>query len=190
MNRRKAIGGILGLAGVSYASVIGINHFKENSTESRGKLAAHTNFINELVDVIIPATSSPGAKMAGVQDYIIDYMEDCSSRKEYTNFLNGLNDLKEQCESLYGLDFGDCSIFQKNYLLEKLNNNWYSKGLLLKINNKLLGRSFFNLLKTLTIEGYCTSFMGARKHLEYLPIPGKYNAITALQANQKSWATK
>ncbi|MDN3642974.1 gluconate 2-dehydrogenase subunit 3 family protein [Lutimonas halocynthiae] len=190
MNRRKAIGGILGLAGVSYASVIGVSHFKENSTESRGKLAAHANFLAELVDVIIPATSTPGAKMAGVQDYIINYMEDCSSSKEYTNFLNGLNDLHERCENAYGCNFEDCSASQKNELLENLDNSWYSKGLLMKINNKLLGRSFFNLLKTLTIEGYCTSFMGATKHLEYLPIPGRYKAITSLQTNQKSWATK
>lgn len=190
MNRRKAIGGILGLAGVSYASVIGVSHFKENSTESRGKLAAHANFLAELVDVIIPATSTPGAKMAGVQDYIINYMEDCSSSKEYTNFLNGLNDLHERSENAYGCNFETCSASQKNELLENLDNSWYSKGLLMKINNKLLGRSFFNLLKTLTIEGYCTSFMGATKHLEYLPIPGRYKAITTLQANQKSWATK
>lgn len=190
MNRRKAIGGILGLAGVSYASVIGINHFKENSTGSRGKLALHVNFIANLVDAIIPTTTSPGAKMAGVQDYIINYMEDCSSRKEYKNFLNGLIDLYERCENTYGCNFEDCSASQKNELLENLENSWNSKGLLMKINNKLLGRSFFNLLKTLTVEGYCTSFTGATKHLEYLPIPGSYKAVTALQANQKSWATK
>ena len=190
MNRRKAIGGILGLAGVSYASVIGVNHFKENSTESRGKLANHANFMSELVDVIIPATSSPGAKMAGVQDYIINYMEDCSSSKEYTNFLNGLNDLRDQCKNTYGCNFESCSALQKNELIADLDNSWYSKGLLMKINNKLLGRSFFNLLKTLTIEGYCTSFMGVTKHFEYLPIPGKYKAITTLKANQKAWATK
>jgi len=190
MNRRKAIGGILGLAGVSYASVIGITQFKENSTESKGRLAAHANLLAELVDVIIPATTSPGAKMARVQDYIINYMEDCSSRKEYNNFLNGLNDLREECENSYGCNFKACSASQKNELLENLDNSWNSKGLLMKINNKLLGRSFFNLLKTLTIEGYCTSLMGMTKHLEYLPIPGGYKAVTALQANQKSWATK
>jgi len=190
MNRRKAIGGILGLAGVSYASVIGVNHFKENSTESRGRLAAHADFMAELVDVIIPATTTPGAKMAGVQDYIINYMEDCSSRKEYNNFLNGLNDLREQCENSYGCHFEACSASQKNELLENLDKSWNSKGLLMKINNKLLGRSFFNLLKTLTIEGYCTSLMGVTKHLEYLPIPGRYKAVTELQTNQKSWATK
>jgi len=190
MNRRKAIGGILALTGISYASVAGVTYFKDNSNQNRGALNAHINFIAELVDAIIPPTTTPGAKKAGVQYYIINYMEDCSSQKEYTNFLNGLNDLHERCENTYGYNFEACSTSQKNELLENLDNSWYSKGLLMKINNKLLGRSFFNLLKTLTIEGYCTSFMGVTKHLDYLPIPGRYKAVTALQTNQKSWATK
>ena len=190
MKRRKAIGGIIGLAGLSFASVLGVRHLKRNSIEGRGKLAVHVDFIAELVDVIIPATSSPGAKMAGVQEYVISYMEDCSSQKEYNNFLNGLKDLRERCADTYGCNFETCSIAQKNELLQNLDNNWNSKGLLMKINNKLLGRSFFYLLKTLTIEGYCTSFLGATEHLEYLPIPGKYNAVAILKPNQKSWATK
>ena len=152
---------------------------------------AYFDLISELVDVIIPTTTdSGGAKLAQVQDYIINYMEDCASPKEYNNFINGLNDLTERCENTYGRKFEDCSVLQKKELLEDLDNSWNSKGLLMKINNKLLGRSFFNILKTLTIEGYCTSSIGATKHLVYNPIPGKYVAITTLKINQKSWATK
>jgi hypothetical protein len=190
MNRRTAIGGILGLAGLSYASIIGVKYFVGDSNQSRGKLEAHFNLIAELVDVIIPTTTSPGAKSAMVQEYIINYMEDCSTIKEYHNFLNGLNDLQEDCRNSYSLYFEDCSASQKKELLVNLDNHWDSKGLILKINNKLRGRSFFNILKTLTIEGYCTSFLGATKHLEYMHIPGKYKAITNLNINQKSWATK
>jgi len=90
----------------------------------------------------------------------------------------------------YGHYFEACSASQKIELLENLESSWNSKGLLMKINNKLLGRSFYSLLKTLTIEGYCTSLMGATKHLEYLPIPTSYKAVTTLKTNQKAWATK
>jgi len=190
MKRRTAIGGILGLAGISYVSVVGVKHLFENKQQNRRMLEAHFDLIIELVDVIIPPTSTPGAKLGQVQDYIIDYMEDCSSSKEYTNFLNGLIDLQERCENTYGSNFENCSASQKKELLEHLDNSWNSKGLLMKINNKFLGRSFFTILKTLTIEGYCTSFIGATKHLEYLPIPGRYKAVTLLNTNQKAWATK
>jgi len=191
MNRRKAIGGILGLTGIGLTSVTGYKYFLGNSIENKVEIKSYLDLISELVDVIIPATTaSPGAKLAQVQDYIIIYMEECASRKEYNNFLNGLNDLSERCENTYGCNFEACSALQKNELLENLDNSWNSKGLLMKINNKLLGRSFFNILKSLTIEGYCTSFIGATKHLSYLPIPGRYKAITTLSIHQKSWATK
>ena len=190
MKRRTAIGGILGLAGLGYVSIIGVKYFIGNSNQDRGKLEAYFNLIAELAEMIIPTTTSPGAKSAKVQEYIINYMEDCSTIKEYYNFLNGLNDLQEDCRNNYSLYFEDCSASQKKELFENLDNNWISKGLLLKINNKLRGRSFFNILKALTIEGYCTSFIGATKHLEYVSIPGKYKAVTELSMNQKSWATK
>ena len=92
MNRRKAIGGILAFTGISVVSFAGFKFFYGNSKATRGQLKNHENLISELVDVIIPATDTPGAREAKVQAYVIDYMESCSSNKEYNNFLNGLTD--------------------------------------------------------------------------------------------------
>jgi hypothetical protein len=117
-------------------------------------------------------------------------MEDCSSTKEYINFLNGLNDLQETCVDTYNQYFQDSSLLQKNELLDSLDNSWDSNGLISKISDTLRGRSFFKMLKALTIEGYCTSYIGVTEYLEYIPIPGKYKAITNLNVNQKAWATK
>ena len=68
MKKSKAIGEIIDLAEANFASVIGVKHFKENSMESRGKLVGLVNFIVELVDVIIPASSSLGGKQASVTE--------------------------------------------------------------------------------------------------------------------------
>ncbi|PIV94242.1 MAG: hypothetical protein COW44_05230 [Flavobacteriaceae bacterium CG17_big_fil_post_rev_8_21_14_2_50_33_15] len=190
MDRRKAIGGILGLTGISIASVVGVKYFYGNLKSKRGQLQNYSNLISELVDAIIPATETPGAKEALVHEYIINYMEECSSMKEYNNFLNGLNNLQENCVNTYHHNFENCSTVQKNQIIENLDNNYDSTSLFSKINNKLQGRSFFDILKSLTIEGYCTSEPGATMHLEYQRIPGKYNAITNLKVNQKAWATK
>jgi hypothetical protein len=46
------------------------------------------------------------------------------------------------------------------------------------------------MLKALTIEGYCTSQIGATKHLQYMAIPGKFKHISQMDMNQKAWATK
>lgn len=190
MNRRTAIKGILAVAGLGYASVIGVKYLIGYSNQDRGKLQAHAELIAELANVIIPPTQSPGAKDALVHKHIISYLEDCSSMKEYNNFINGLTDLQENCVSNYNTNFENCTAVQKNKIIEDLDNNSDSNGLFSKISNKLQGRSFYDILKSLTIEGYCTSEMGATQHLVYTLIPGKYSAITPLSKNQKSWATK
>ncbi|WP_439131698.1 gluconate 2-dehydrogenase subunit 3 family protein [Polaribacter sp.] len=188
MDRRKAIGGILAITGISFASYKGIRFFY--GTSNRGKLNDHKSLIAELVDVIIPPTDTPGAKEANVQDYIIDFMEACSSNKEFNTFFNGLSDLQETTLSDYDTTFENCTITQKTALLKNLDTNSDPNSILTKIDTKIRGRSFFKILKTLTVEGYCTSEIGATQMLAYDRAPGKYIAITTLQPNQKAWATR
>ncbi len=188
MDRRKAIGGILAITGISFASFKGISFFY--GTSNRGNLVDHKNLIAELVDVIIPPTDTPGAKEAKVHDYIIDFMEACSSNKEFNTFFNGLNDVQEAAESDYNSTFENCTLSQKTAILKNLDTDSDPNSLLTKIDNKIFGRSFFKILKALTIEGYCTSEIGATQMLAYDPAPGKYIAITELQPNQKAWATR
>ena len=129
-------------------------------------------------------------KEAKVQNYIIDFMESCSTKKEYNNFFNGLTDLQETCLNSYNANFEDCTMEQKIEVLQNLDSNSDTSSLLAKIDAKIRGRSFFNILKSLTIEGYCTSELGATKLLAYVPVPVNYNAIITIEPNQKAWATR
>ena len=86
--------------------------------------------------MIIPATTSPGARESSVHTYVMNYMKDCSSRKEYNNFINGLNDLQETSIDSFNSVFEQCSKTQKNQVLENLEESSTYAGLLLKINNK------------------------------------------------------
>lgn len=189
MNRRKAIGGILGITGIGITAFSGLKLIYAPSKVQRGQLESYADVLAELIDVIIPATDTPGAKEAEVQSYIISFMESCSSNKEYYNFLNGLVDVEESCRNDYGVAFQECSLVQKTSVLEQLDENLDTNSLLFKIDKKIRGRSFFTILKSLTIEGYCTSREGATQLLAYQPVPGRYQAITTIQAGQKAWAT-
>jgi hypothetical protein len=189
MNRRKAIGGIFAFTGIGLASFVGFKFYYEYSNTIRGQLQNYSTLIAELADVIIPSTDTPGAKEANVQAYIIGFMEFCSSNKEYTNFYNGLNDLQETCLHDYGTHFTTCTIEQKIAVVENFDSNSDPNSLLSKIDKKLRGRSFFTILKSLTIEGYCRSEIGATQMLAYQPIPANYKAITKMEPNQKAWAT-
>lgn len=190
MNRRKAIGGILAFVGIGAVSFTGFKFLYGNSKATRGQLQNHESLLSELVDVIIPPTDTPGAKEAKVQEYLINFMESCSSNKEYNNFFNGLNDLQETCLSDYNSNFEDCTMSQKIEALEILDSDSDSTGLLAKIDNKIRGRSFINILKSLTIEGYCSSEIGATKLLVYVAVPANYQAITTITPTQKAWATR
>ncbi|MGC6431535.1 MAG: gluconate 2-dehydrogenase subunit 3 family protein [Jejuia sp.] len=190
MNRRTALKGIFGVAGIGAISLTSYKYFLGGAKHSRGQLKGQYELISELVEVIIPKTDTAGAKEAKVQDYVINYMEDCASNKEYNNFLNGLLDIQEESNISFGSSFVKCNKIQKVELINKLGGGSSSSGLLTKISNKISGRSFFDLLRTLTVEGYCTSSLGATQLLEYRPVPGYYNAITNLKSNQKAWALK
>jgi hypothetical protein len=56
---------------------------------------------------------------------------------------------------------------QKIAVLHSIDSNADANSLFTKINNKIRGCSFFNILKTLTVEGYCSSKIGATKLLVY-----------------------
>lgn len=189
MKRRDAFRAIIGVTTIGFAFAKGINIFDRGNQTKFNDIKEYAMLISELVDVIIPLTDTPGAKEANVHNYIIGYMENCANKKDYKNFINGLIDIENESLRIYNQSFNDCSIKEKNLLVSALDDSSRNQ-LVKKISTKIRGRSFFDLLKSLTIEGYCTSELGVTKFLKYQPIPGQYLAITNLKKNQKAWATK
>ena len=84
-----------------------------------------------------------------------------------------------------------CNAVERNIVLKHFEEKGiYSLQILNKINNKFLGQTFFSKLKSLTVEGYCLSELGATKGLAYDYVPQTFEACIQLKNNQKSWATK
>ena len=46
--------------------------------------------ISDLAEVIMPETTTPGAKKAGVDEFIVRVIEDCTAKAEQEKFLQGL----------------------------------------------------------------------------------------------------
>jgi hypothetical protein len=143
----------------------------------------------ELADLIIPATDTPGAKEAGVGNYIVSIMLNCRDREQQGQFMAGIEDLEHFCFTKYGLPFLECDTTKKRAVLDHFSGLNLSK-ILLKLKNKLFGQSFFSVLQNLTVEGYCVSRLGATQGLAYDFVPGTFEPCTRLNTNQKSWATK
>jgi gluconate 2-dehydrogenase gamma chain len=135
--------------------------------------------VEHLTEMIIPADDSPGAKEAGVAEFI-DFMlanrvsvtahEDARSVEErlrqgtaaQIQFEGGLNWLDVRSKSEYKTAFMECTPSQQVALLEELAY----KSKFTPTTER--GREFFQMLRDYTVVGYYTSKIG----LESLGYPG------------------
>jgi len=146
--------------------------------------------IDELAETIIPRTDTPGAKDAQVGDFVIQMVTRGLSKFEQRTFVSGLESIESYCVRKYHQLFSACAIGQRIQVLEHFEESEErsSFGLLLRIENKLFGRSFIRLLKWLVATGYCSSELGATQALAYDYIPGQYEGCVSLKTGQKAWA--
>lgn len=191
MNRRKFISSLFILAGGAAATYYGTEYLELTDNPDFNFLDHHKELIGDLVETIIPATDTPGAKEAMVHEFVIHMIKHERDVKIQNNFINGIKDVKQYAVSEYKLPFEKLSKEQKITVVryfQKEGENFTGKfG---KFKNKVFGKSFFLILKEYTCIGYCTSMLGVTKSLAYQAIPSKYLAITNYSSGQKSWATK
>ena len=190
MNRRKAIvTGSLAAAGLVAAGG-GYKWYQIHRVPDLDLLQGSRELLAALSETIIPATDVPGARETGVADFIVKMIRDCTDRKEQNRFIAGLRAIQQYCLHEYGQPYEKCRAEDQEGVLMRWEQSGKPKnGLVGKVEARLLGRSFFTLLKEYTVEGYCTSQAGATKGLAYLLIPGSYKGCIPLKPGQKAWAT-
>jgi glucoside 3-dehydrogenase (cytochrome c) hitch-hiker subunit len=113
-----------------------------------------------LSELIIPATDTPGAKAAKVNEFI-DLMLSAEDPAVKREFLRGLAWMDKKSHELYGVNFKEATPQQQTALLVTL-----SSGKNTTLEDQL-GVEFFNTVKSYTINGYYTSEIGLIKELGY-----------------------
>jgi hypothetical protein len=114
-----------------------------------------------------------------------------SKRITQNNFIDGLKDLKDYVVNKYNKDFGELDFDEQVTVVDRYRKNGKNfQGVTGKVRNKILGKSFFNILKEYVTISYCTSMIGATTTLNYVSIPGRYDGCIAMARSQRSWATK
>jgi hypothetical protein len=190
MNRRTAIYSITGLFAAAFISASSWKLWSIYKKPDLSFLVIKKNLIAEIAETIIPATDSPGAKMANVEDFIILMVMDCLDIKSQNNFIKGLNDFEAHTYTTFRKSYIDCTIKERELILNHFEDASNSNGLVQKVKSRILGESFFPLFKRLTVVGFCTSRPGATEALGYIFIPSNFQACIQVTQNQKSWATK
>lgn len=172
----------------------------------------YKNLISEIAEIIIPKTSTPGAKDAEVGPFIEMMLKDCYTTAQQEHFVKGLDALEEASKKDYGKKFLESTPEQQTTLLKKFEQMANEEvkqqkepkkivdnetGLIKdpkdpKTNDKtkkeVLVVPFFKLMKELTLLGYFTSEVGAKNALAYVAIPGRYDGCVKMTPGQKVWA--
>jgi Gluconate 2-dehydrogenase subunit 3 len=143
---------------------------------------ARAAMLEALVDTILPATDTPGAREARVQVFVDLALRDCYTPAEQELFVDGLEALAEECQARYGRAFEACSPEQRHDLLARLDAASYAP------DTGARG-SFIRILKDLTLVGFFTSRIGATQVLAYQAVPGGFRGCLDLRPGQKAWAT-
>ena len=149
--------------------------------------ARHYQMVEHLAEIIIPADDTPGAKQAGVAEFI-DFMvanrvpvsvrRDVRSTEDaiemgneaQNRFLAGLDWINARSKSEFGQPFMECAREQQVSLLEELAYKAKFKP------TTESGRAFFQFLRDYTVVGYYTTKIG----LESLGYPGLRTAWPAM----------
>jgi len=142
--------------------------------------------IEQLAELILPATDTPGAKSAGVLHFIDAAVRDVYSPQDRGRFLDGLERLLAAARARNGQAFIELTTEQQRDLLVAELKSAQENSELWRASGKT---PFVVMLKELTILGYFTSRIGATETLRYDPMPGNYDACVPYSKGDRAWAT-
>ncbi|MCW9706471.1 gluconate 2-dehydrogenase subunit 3 family protein [Fodinibius salsisoli] len=192
MDRREAIKQLAFLSGgaLSLTTVAGIMGGCSAESGSSGFTpqtlsAAQNKLVTVFSERIIPATDTPGAKAAKVNEFIDHMLTNWNTDQEKEHFLKGLNHVEEFSNSEFGSNFVELSKDDQISLMEQLEQEAIDNP------NPVPGsdlKPFFSMMKEFTVVGYYTSEIGASEELKSNLVPGYYDACMPYSEVGRAWS--
>lgn len=167
-----------------------------------------------LAELIIPETDTPGARAAGVPEFIDRMLTDWMYAAERQHFLEELSRVDARARERFGRPFVQASSEQQVQLLQELEQEARETGPQRVVIDRATGqivegpdtsaedmargrpprtltvelRPFFRMMKELTVVGYYTSEVGATQELRLNLVPGRYDACVPYDQIGRAWA--
>jgi len=188
MNRREALERVAWIMG---GTVIGGSLFLEGCTRKAAKEVERlfepttVDFLGDIADTILPPTSSPGAKEAGVGEFIPVMVRDWYTESDQKVFLEGLDKLEKASNDQFGRKFQELSESERTELLVGIDQEAKAYQ---QTKTDTDANHYFQLFKQLTLLGFFTSELGATQALRYVQIPGSYDGDYPYKKGDKAWA--
>ena len=155
------------------------------------KVRTLTPHLNETViamtEQIIPATDTPGAKDARVNEFIDVILTEWATPEERAHFIEGLEDIDKQSQKLFGKNFVDASPDQQLAQLRAIDDVTLAgrvarahHGNHVEPPDQQLKGDFWEVFKRITVHGYYTSEIGFSQELKLQIIPGAQHGCQPL----------
>jgi hypothetical protein len=132
-----------------------------------------------MAEQIIPATDTPGAKGARVNEFIDVILTEWATPEERAHFIAGLEEIDKQSQRLFGKNFADASSEQQLAQLRAIDDvtlagrvaSAHHGNHVPEADTQLKG-NFWGVFKRITVHGYYTSEVGFSQELKLQIIPG------------------
>jgi hypothetical protein len=140
-------------------------------------------------DTILPETSTPGARAAGVGPFMAAMVAEAYDGREQQIFVDGLRELERECLRMHGRAFLAATVAERVALLEELDREQLAymrrqerRG---AVNDPA---HYFRMVKELALLGYFTSEIGYTQALRYVETPGRFEPCVPYTPGEKAWA--
>ncbi len=124
--------------------------------------------LGDIVETIIPATDTPGAREAGIHEWMDQSVRDNFSQEESEMFKTALSQIRKD-------GFSKMSQERKEDYLTSIESEEGQPNV-------------FEVLRGMTCQGFFSSEIGATQVLAFDPIPGEWRGCIDLAEVGKAWA--
>ena len=196
MERREALRlmGAASVFSVLSSDVFAATLQAQLAANKAGALRTLSPAQNEIVvamsDAMIPATDTPGAKAAKVNEFIDLILTEWATEEEKKIFLEGLAEADRKTNALFGHGFAAASakeqaaiVLEFDEELATLRNEKLPKQIRAWELTLLL--PFFAQMRRLTLVGYYTSSIGQEQELKVDIIPGALHGCVPAEPEVK-----
>ena len=141
--------------------------------------------LDVVAELIIPKTDTPGAREAGVPQFIDRALANYYGKNQADNLRAGLARMDADAQATHGAVFIALTPQQQVDLLKAYER----EGVAAKAQTPSQSH-FFPALEDMVTVGYFTSEPGATVALQYDPVPGAYHGCVPLSDIGRAWATR
>lgn len=149
--------------------------------------------VAELAEIIMPKTTTPGAKDVGVPAFIDTMLKEVYPQADQERFIKALSDFDTEAQTAYGDSFASCKKEDQVALVKKHHDEALAKS---EVGTSFGwwrsgggAKPFVLEVKELTLLGFFTSEAGATQVTQYNQVPGPFKGCVPLADVGKAWAT-